>query len=85
MRKLISIISMVLLGVALHAQEWNADWETSFRLSGTSGGYMPFWARTGEDGTLPVRSSGLFKAGADVEYKDEKGFFFESGHLIIMA
>ena len=79
MRKLIFITSLILSCASVSAQEWNADWETSFRLSATSGGYMPFWARTGEDGALPVRSSGLFRAGAGVEYTDAKGFFFESG------
>lgn len=85
MRKLITIISLILFGFSLHAQEWNADWEGSFRFGTTTAGYMPFWARTGEDGTLPVRSSGLFKAGADIGYTGTKGFFFESGADLVGA
>lgn len=85
MRKLISIISLTLFCAVLDAQDWKADWEASFRVAGTTGGYMPFWSRTGEDGTLPVRPSGLFKAGADIEYTDTKGFFFETGANLVGA
>ena len=85
MRKLVILISLLLSGTALHAQNWKADWSASFRAGGTTGEYMPFWARTGEDGTLPVRSSGLLMAGADIEYSDVKGFFFEAGANIAGA
>lgn len=85
MRKLVILISLLLSGTALHAQNWKADWSASFRAGGTTGEYMPFWARTGEDGTLPVRSSGLLMAGADIEYSDVRGFFFEAGANIAGA
>ena len=44
---------------------WQVDWSASARMAGSTGQYMPFWARTGEDGILPVKSSGLWTAGAD--------------------
>lgn len=78
MRKPVIIIYLILFSLGLHAQEWKADWSASFRAGGTTGEYMPFWARTGEDGTLPVRSSGLLMAGGGVKYADAKGFFFEA-------
>ena len=58
---------------------WRIDWNASTRLAGTTGQYMPFWARTGEDGILPVRSSGLVTAGADVSYRHNNGLYFEAG------
>lgn len=58
---------------------WNVEWNASARMSGATGRYMPFWARTGEDGILPVRSSGMLVAGADLSYSSQGGFFFETG------
>ena len=58
---------------------WWTDWYASARMAGTTGEYMPFWARTGEDGILPVRSSGLITAGADMSYRAPQDIFFEAG------
>ena len=58
---------------------WSVNWQASTRLAGATGQYMPFWSRTGEDGILPVKSSGMITAGADALYRDSKGFFFEAG------
>jgi hypothetical protein len=44
---------------------------------------MPFWGRTGEDGILPVSSSGLASVGADISYTHDKGWFFESGANLV--
>ncbi|MBE6215038.1 MAG: capsule assembly Wzi family protein [Bacteroidales bacterium] len=57
---------------------WQLQWSSSARIGGSSGKYMPYFARTGEDGILPVRSSGLLTAGAKVSYSDMKGFFFDT-------
>ena len=58
---------------------WQVDWSASARMAGTTGQYMPFWARTGENGILPLRSSGLVTAGADLSYRHHNGVFFEAG------
>lgn len=67
------------------AGHWNLRWNSSVRMAGSIGGdgsvgtYLPFWARTGGDGILPVRSSGLMTAGADIGYRHANGLFFEAG------
>ena len=58
---------------------WQVDWSASARMAGSTGQYMPFWARTGEDGILPLRSNGLITAGADLAYRHTNGLFFETG------
>lgn len=78
MKKSILIILLSISWVS-NAREWTAGWEATARMAGSTGTYMPFWARTGEDGTLPVTSSGLLRAGAKISYKDEKGFLFDAG------
>lgn len=78
MRTLFCLI-IILLSSVVNAQEWKVDWNASARMAGSTGEYMPFWARTGQDGILPVRSSGLITAGADIAYNDNKGFYFEAG------
>lgn len=78
MKKLIYII-LAFIPFLAQGQGWNVDWYGSARLAGTSGEYMPFWARTGEDGILPVRSSGLMTAGADVSYRHSNGIYFAAG------
>ena len=62
---------------------WKVNWEASSRLAGSTGEYMPFWSRTGQDGILPVRSSGMLAAGADVSYKNPNGLFFEAGTNLV--
>ena len=61
------------------AAGWQVDWNASARIAGSTGQYMPFWARTGEDGILPLRSSGLVTTGADFSYRHANGLFFEAG------
>ena len=58
---------------------WQIDWNASARMGASTGQYMPFWARTGENGILPLRSSGLVTAGADLSYRHHNGLFFEAG------
>ena len=73
-------ICMALASTAVASDgNWRIDWNASTRLAGTTGQYMPFWARTGEDGILLVRSSGLVTAGADVSYRHNNGLYFEAG------
>lgn len=67
-----------LLPVSLSAGNWKTSVNVSLRGAYGTGDYMPFWARTGEEGTLPVTSSGLLRAGAKVEYMSRQGFFFEA-------
>ena len=78
MKKLIYIL-LVFLAVPAQGRGWIMDMYGTARLAGTSGEYMPFWSRTGEDGILPLRSSGLVTAGADVSYRHSNGIFFAAG------
>lgn len=79
MKKTILILSLLIMNLAAGAQGWQMDWHSSVRLGVSTGQYMPFWARTGGDGLLPVTSGGLVTAGADVSYRASSGFFFEGG------
>ena len=74
-------VSAVSAGLDMHADAagWQVDWNASARMAGSTGRYMPFWARTGEYGILPLRSSGLLTAGADLSYAHHNGLFFEAG------
>ena len=81
MKKLLYLIFILCpFSVALaRTGTWQVDWNASARMAGSTGKYMPFWGRTGEDGILPVRSSGLLTAGADLQYRHPNGIFFEAG------
>ena len=81
MKKLLFLIFILwtLAEASAHAGGWQVDWNASSRFAGSAGQYMPFWARTGEDGILPVRSSALVTAGTDVAYRSASGIFFEAG------
>lgn len=86
--KRLFILICIMLSVStfqVSAQKWTFDWNASSRIAGTTGEYMPFWARTGEDGILPLRSSGLLTAGADIVYNGQKGFFYEAGTNLVGA
>ena len=74
-------LSIVFLFVSLiaSAHTWQVKWGADARFAGSSGQYMPFWARTGKDGILPVTSSGLVTLGSDLSYKHSNGLFFEAG------
>ena len=82
MKKLLFYIG-IFCSISLNAQNWEVDWYGAIRGAGTSGQYMPFWGRTGEDGILPVSSSGLASVGADISYTHDKGWFFESGANLV--
>ena len=84
MKRLYCLI-IILFSALAQAQEFNLDWNAGARLAGTTGEYMPFWARTGEDGILPVRSSGLMTAGAELSYKGAKGLEIETGANLVGA
>lgn len=81
MKKLLYLIFMIWPAYAASARNgnWQVEWNSSARMAGSTGQYMPFYARTGEDGILPVRSSGLLTAGADIMYRHPNGLFFEAG------
>lgn len=88
MKKLLFLILMLTSFSLCHAQDkgqWHADWSASVRMSGSTGQYVPFWARTGEDGILPVRSSGLVMAGGDVSYVTDGGWRFDGGFNVVGA
>ena len=82
MNKLLFLILALLAAVDMQAESvgnWQIDWHAGVRAAGSTGQYMPFWARTGEDGILPVRSSGLLTAGTEIFYRNPNGIFFEAG------
>ena len=64
---------------ASSAQGWQASWSTGAHLAGGSEAVLPFWAHTGSQGILPSTSGALLTVGADMEYRDARGFFFEGG------
>ena len=70
--------AMMLLPAISYAGNWKTTVNASVRGAYGTGDYVPFWARTGEEGTLPLTSSGLLRAGAKVEYMSRQGFFFEA-------
>ena len=71
---------------ALDAEsKWQAEWYASSRTAGSTGKYMPFWARTGESGILPIRSSELLTAGADIYCMTPGGIYFEAGTNLVGA
>ena len=79
MKRLLLILLSLFPVLAYGAAGWDIAWDASLRMAGSTGHYMPFWARTGEDGILPVRSSGLLTAGTDIRYRHANGIFFEAG------
>ena len=83
--KKVLIICLLLISTLSHAEKWQVDWYGSARMAGTTGQYMPFWARTGGDGILPVTSSGIVSAGTDLFYKANKGFSFGAGLNLVGA
>ena len=87
MKRLLFLISFICLTCHLDAcaTGWQSNWYASMRMTGGTGEYLPFWARTGEDGILPVRSSGLLTIGADISYQSSKGFFFDTGANLVGA
>ena len=82
MKKLLILLFILLPVYVCRAQtdgKWKVDWSTAVRMSGATGRYVPFWARTGEDGILPVRSSVLVTAGTDVTYTLDPQWSFSAG------
>jgi len=78
-------ICLALFPLICQAQGWKLDYDASVRLAGSTGQYMPFWARTGDFGILPVSGSGLVTAGLSVDYASGNGFFFEAGADVACA
>ncbi|MBR5103319.1 MAG: hypothetical protein IKV05_01365 [Bacteroidales bacterium] len=87
MKKLLFLLFQICLLCQLNASAngWQSNWYASLRMTGGTGEYLPFWARTGEDGILPVRNSGLMTAGGDILYETDKGFYFSAGANLVGA
>lgn len=58
---------------------WLVEWETVAHLQVGSGPYLPFWARTGHDGILPVTNGGALTMGTALEYHSRRGWYFGLG------
>lgn len=70
-------ISAIFIPETVFAGNWTTQVNVSLRGAAGTSDYLPFWARTGEEGILPVTSSGLLRAGAKVGFMS-KGWFFEA-------
>ncbi len=81
------IIAIVVMCFSLpsSAQKLAVDWGGSANALVGTGEYLPFWARTGYDGTMPYSSSGVLTFGADVRYGDQDGWNFEAGTNLVGA
>lgn len=84
-----TLILMALLSAAAgfnaSAQDWELNWNGSANALVGSGDYLPFWARTGNDGIMPYSSSGVVTVGADLGYGDKEGWNFEAGTNLVAA
>ena len=78
MRHILSL-ALILMTTLCHSQGWQGEWHASARMGGTTGQYMPFWARTGESGILPVTSAAQVSAGGRVCGASRQGFHLEAG------
>ena len=88
MKKLLILlltISQLHLSNAQNKGDWKVDSHASVRMAGSTGENMPFWSRTGEDGILPVRTSGFLTAGADIFYLSPTDWFFDAGANFVGA
>ncbi len=68
-----------MLAVPAGAQKWDIDWGASAGVYLGSKDYLPFWARTGQDGVVPHYTSEFVTAGADVTYGKADGWKFDAG------
>lgn len=84
-RHVITVIISFLLSAVCYSQNWMAEWNASARLGGSAGQYMPFWARTGESGILPVTSAGQAVVGGSISGILHRGFHFEAGTSVAAA
>ncbi len=71
------IFSSITLGAT--AQKWEVDWGASANALYSTGEFLPFWARTNNDGIFPYATSGALTVGADIRYGDKDGWNFEAG------
>ncbi len=83
MRYLIIAIIAVASAVPAGAQKWDLDWGGSAGVHLGSKDYLPFWARTGQDGTLPYHTAEFVTAGIDVSRGDDEGWKFEAGTNLV--
>lgn len=82
-KSLCSILVAMCVCVSAHAQSWQLDWNGSARMLATTGEYLPFWARTGQDGLLPYSSGGLVMAGLDLRHDAGRGWKFSAGANLV--
>ncbi len=83
--RIIFFIIFICASASARAQDRTFSWEgTANALAGT-GEYLPFWARTGNDGIYPYSTSGALTLGADVGYGKKEGWSFEAGTNFIGA
>lgn len=68
-----------------YSQDFKLDWGGFAGAQTGTGEYLPFWARTGNDGILPYTSSGVVTLGADLMYGDAEGWNFEAGTNLVGA
>ncbi len=80
---LLAVTILSTLSVCATAQNWEVNWEGTANALYTTGEFLPFWARTNNDGIFPYATSGVLTAGADIRYGDSKGWGFEAGTNLV--
>ncbi len=83
-KTIFSIIALFIF-ISASARKWEVDWGGTANALVGSGEYLPFWARTGNDGIMPYTSSGVLTFGADVSYGDKEGWNFAAGTNLVGA
>lgn len=76
---LVSFILMFIAAPSFAESGWTLQWDGKAHINGGTGEYLPFWQRTGFDGTMPYTSAGVLSVGADLKYNGAGGISFETG------
>ncbi len=83
MKKIVVSIITLFIVCSASAQKWYVDWDGSFSVNMGSKDYLPFWARTGQDGIVPHYTSQLLTGGAEVGYGEKDGWNFQAGTNLV--
>lgn len=79
MKRILLSVLLSFVCILSFAQGWTADWYTGLHLAAASEKFLPFWARTGHDGILPVSTGGTAIIGADLKSQASNGIYLATG------
>ncbi len=71
------------LSLSAEAQNWEVNWGGTANAFYSTSEYLPFWARTNNDGIFPYSTSGVLTVGADIRYGKKEGWNFEAGTNLV--